>query len=130
MSCRLYWISETVAEESHPQPYRVDPPWTNIKLVDLFTLVGTGLSLVCCLVIRGSTGDFLLCQYFSGVVSQPRVLQLSQNVSVESSSLTHHRPYSRFVCSLCGFIDGLGKPSCGPLQKLGPGRGLDPVKLV
>ena len=25
----------------------------NIKLVDLFKLVGTGLNLVCCLVIRG-----------------------------------------------------------------------------
>ena len=30
----------------------------NIKLVDLFKLVGTGLSLVCCLVIRGSTDFF------------------------------------------------------------------------
>ena len=29
------------------------------KLVDLFKLVGTGLSLVYCLVIRGSTGGFL-----------------------------------------------------------------------
>ena len=26
----------------------------NIKLVELFKLVGAGLSLVCCLVIRGS----------------------------------------------------------------------------
>ena len=32
--------------------------------------------------------------YFSGVVSHPGVLQVSQHVSVESSSLTHHRPYS------------------------------------
>ena len=32
----------------------------NIKLVDLFKLVGTELSLVCCLVIRGSNGGFLL----------------------------------------------------------------------
>ena len=30
----------------------------NIKLGDLFKLVGTGLSLVCCLAIRGSTGGF------------------------------------------------------------------------
>ena len=32
----------------------IDGP--NIKLVDLFKLVGTGLNLVCCFVIRGSTG--------------------------------------------------------------------------
>ena len=66
----------------------------NIKLVDLFKLVGTGHSLVCCLVIRGSTGGCFFLQYFSGVVSHPRVLQVSQYVSIESSSLTHHRPYS------------------------------------
>ena len=35
------------------------------------------------------------------VVSHPRVLLVSQYVSVESSSLTHHRPYSWFVCPLC-----------------------------
>ena len=62
----------------------------NIKLVDLFKLVGTGS----CLVIRGSTGGFLLLQYFSGVVLHPRVLQVSQYASVESSSLTYPRPYS------------------------------------
>ena len=28
----------------------------NIKLVELFKLVGTGLNLVCCLVIWGLTG--------------------------------------------------------------------------
>ena len=39
------------------------------KLVELFNLVGAGLRLVCCLVIRGSTGGFVLLQYFSGVVS-------------------------------------------------------------
>ena len=66
----------------------------NIKLVDLFKLVGTGLSVVCCLVIRGSTGGFLLLRYFNGIVSHPGILQVSQYVSVESSSLTHHRPYS------------------------------------
>ena len=66
----------------------------NIKLVDLFRLVGTGLSLVCCLVIRGLTGSFLLLRYFSGIVAHPGVLQVSQYVSVESSSLTHHRPCS------------------------------------
>ena len=43
----------------------------NIKLADLFKLVGTGLSRVCCLVIRGSTGGFLLLRYFSGIVSHP-----------------------------------------------------------
>ena len=31
-------------------------------------LVGTGLSFVCCLVIRGSTGGFHLLWYFSGIV--------------------------------------------------------------
>ena len=62
----------------------------NIKHADLFKLVGTGL--VCCLVIRGSTGGFLLRQYFSYVVSHPRVLQVAQYVSVESPSLTHHMP--------------------------------------
>ena len=66
----------------------------SIKLVDLFQLVGTGLSLVFCLVIRGSTGGFLLLRYFSGIVSHPGVLRVSQYVSVESLSLTHNRPYS------------------------------------
>ena len=65
-----------------------------IKLVDLFKLIVTGLSLVYCLVIRDSADGFVLLKYFSGVVSHPRVLQVSQYVSVESSSLTHHRPYS------------------------------------
>ena len=57
-------------------------------------LLGTGLSLVCCLVIWGSTGGFLLLRYFSGIVSHPGDLRVSQYVSVESSSLTHRRPYS------------------------------------
>ena len=65
----------------------------NIKLVDLFKLVRTGLSLVCCLVIGGSAGFFVLLWYFSGIVSHPGVLWVSQYVSVESLSLTHHRPY-------------------------------------
>ena len=47
----------------------------NIKLVDLFKLVRTGLSLVCCLVILGSIGGFLLLRYFSGIVSHPGILQ-------------------------------------------------------
>ena len=51
-------------------------------------------TLVCCLAIRGSTGGFLLLRYSRGVVSHPKVLQMSQYVYVESSSLTHHRPYS------------------------------------
>ena len=50
----------------------------NIKLVALFKMVGTRLSLVCFSVSQGSTGGFLLLQYFSGVVSYPRVLQMSQ----------------------------------------------------
>ena len=49
----------------------------NIKLVDLFNLVGTGRSHVFCLVIRGSTGGFPLLKYCSDVVSHPRV-QVSQ----------------------------------------------------
>ena len=63
----------------------------NIKLVDLFKLVGTGPSLVCCLVIRGSAGGFLLLRNFSDIVSHTGVLQVSQYVSAESASLTHHR---------------------------------------
>ena len=66
----------------------------SMMLIDLFKLVGTGLSLVCCLVIRGSAGGFLLHRYFSGIISHPGVLRVSQHVSIESSSLTHHRPYS------------------------------------
>ena len=61
----------------------------------------TGLSFVCCLVIRGLTGGFLLLRYFSSIVSHPGVLQVSQNVPVESSSLTHHRPHSCFVWIKC-----------------------------
>ena len=57
-------------------------------------MVGTGLSLDCCFVMRGSTGGFLLLQYFSEIVSHPGVLRVSQYVSVESSSLTPHRLYS------------------------------------
>ena len=62
--------------------------------VDLFKLVWTGLNLFCCLVIRGSTCGFAMLQYFSYVVTYLRVLLVSQYVSVEFSSLTHHRPYS------------------------------------
>ena len=68
--------------------------WAHVKLADLFKLVGTELSLVCCLVIQGLTGGFRLLRYFSGIVSQPGVLRVPPYVSVESSSLTHHRPYS------------------------------------
>ena len=73
---------------------RASDSMINIKLADLFKLVGIGLSLVYCLVIRSSTGGFLLLRYFSGIVSHPGVLRVSQYVSVESSSLTHHSPYS------------------------------------
>ena len=66
----------------------------NIKLVELFKLVGAGLSLLCCFVIRDSTGGFLLLLDFSGVISHPRCLRVSQFVvSVESSSLADHKPY-------------------------------------
>ena len=66
----------------------------HIKLVDLFKLVWPGLNLVRCLVIQGSTGGFLLLRYFSVINTHPGVLRASQYVSVESSSVTHHRPYS------------------------------------
>ena len=54
--------------------------WSNIKQVELFKLVGAGLSLVCCYVIRGSTGGFLLLRYFSSVVLHHRDLQVLQYV--------------------------------------------------
>ena len=41
-------------------------------------LDGAGHSLVCCLVIWGSTGGFLFLRYFIGVVLHPRDLQVSQ----------------------------------------------------
>ena len=109
----------------------------NIKLVDLFQLVGTGLSLVCCLVIRGSTGVFFcfvflfffffffffcLLHYFSGVVSHPRVAQVSLHVSVESSSLTHqdliHDLFVPYVDSLMGKETFMQTKCVEPLQKL------------
>ena len=43
----------------------------NIKLVDLFKLVGSGLSLVCCLVIRGSTGGFSFAPVFQWYCVKP-----------------------------------------------------------
>ena len=66
--------------------------------VELFKLGGAGLSLVCCLLIKGSTGGFLLLKDFSVVIAHPIDLQVSQyGVSVESSYLTYHMPYSGFV---------------------------------
>ena len=59
-----------------------------IKLVEAFTLVGAGLSLVCCLAIRALAGGLLLLRYFNGVVWHHRDLQGSQYVvSVEFPSL-------------------------------------------
>ena len=53
------------------------------------------LTFVGCLVLRGSTAGFPLPRYFSGIVLHPWVLQVPQYVvSVVSSSLTPHRPYS------------------------------------
>ena len=62
----------------------------------VFQLIRTGVSLVCYLVIRCSTGGFLFLRFFfSVVVSHPMDLQVSRYVvSYESSYLTHHRPYS------------------------------------
>ena len=62
----------------------IDGP--NIKLVDLFKFVGTGLSLVCCLVIWVSTGGFLcsgISVVFFHILGFSRYV--SQYVSVESS---------------------------------------------
>ena len=53
----------------------------------LFILFGFGWDFfVCCLAHRGSTGDSLLLQIFSGVVWQFRDLQLSRNTVHPSSS--------------------------------------------
>ena len=42
--------------------------------------------------VQGSAGCFLLLRYFSGVVSHPRDLYVSQYVvSVQTSSMIHHR---------------------------------------
>ena len=47
---------------------------TTCTLFKLASKVGPrSISLVCCLVIRGSTGGFLLLRCFSGIVSHPRV---------------------------------------------------------
>ena len=54
--------------------------------------------------------------------SHPRVLQVSQNVSVESSSLTHHRPYHDlfvpYVDSLIGEEIFMRTKCFEPLQML------------
>ena len=42
-----------------------------VELKSLLQYGLSGISRVCCLVIRGSTGDFPLLRYFSGIVSQP-----------------------------------------------------------
>ena len=90
-----------------------------IFLIGLPNTLGAGLSLVCCLVLRGSTGGFHLLQDFIGVVSQPRGLRESQYVVyVKSSSLTHHRPYSSFVCFPMGNKTFMPTSCLELLQKL------------
>ena len=79
----------------------------NIKLVELFKLAGTGLRLVCCLVIWGTTGGFLLLRYFIGVVSHPWDLNVSQYVVSVESSYQMFRTTSK-----------------------AKGEGLDPIKLI
>ena len=77
--------------------------------------------------------NFLIAEFISGIVSHPRVLQVSQYVSVESSSLTHHRPYSWFVCSLYWFIDKLEYLHADQMFwtiEEAKGEGLDPTKHV
>ena len=65
----------------------------NIKLVE--SLKFSGWTRSCLLLGRSGFNWCLLLQDFSGVVSQPSGLRVSQYVvSVESSSLNHHRPYS------------------------------------
>ena len=73
-------VINPITVDSFASLYNCTPAWScirlndgpNIKLVDSFKLVGTGLSLVCCLVIHGSTGGFHLLRYFSVVVSHHR----------------------------------------------------------
>ena len=96
-------------------------------------MIGTGLSLVCCLIIRSSTGGFHLLRYFIGVVLHPRILQVSQYVSIETSSLTHHMPYLCFVYFLCRFIDELENLHFDKMFRTtteAKGVGSDQVKLV
>ena len=67
--------------------------------VKLLVLVGTGLSLVYCLVIRDSTGGFLLLQYFSGVVLHP--IDLRCHITLFLSS-----PHLKFIIGLiCDLFD-------------------------
>ena len=99
----------------------------------IMSMIGTGVSLVCCLIIRSLTGGFHLLRYFIGVVLHPRILQVSQYVSIETSSLIHHRPYSCFVYSLCRFIDGLENMHVDKMFRPtteAKGEGSDQVKLV
>ena len=56
-------------------------------LFDLFKLVRTGVSIVCCLVIWGSTDAFLLLRYFSGVDFHPRERQGCHNAFLSSPHL-------------------------------------------
>ena len=64
------------------------------QYIKLVKMVWAGLSLACFLVIPDSSGSYLFLRYFSGVVRQPKDLQVSQHVvPVESSFLTHHRSY-------------------------------------
>ena len=95
----------------------------SIKLVELFELVGAGLILS----VAWSFGVQLVVSFCSGIsvvlFYHPRNLEMSQYVvSVESSSLIHHSPYSRFIVS---YVDSMmGKetfiwPKCiEPLQNL------------
>ena len=57
--------------------------YTNFKTGPRFfetpCIYTTGLSLVCCLVIRGSASGFLLLRYFSDVDSHPNGYLQGQN---------------------------------------------------
>ena len=62
------FIHRTPWHWKRTQGHRTIRPHPVMKPVKLFHLVGTGLSFVCCLVTRVSTGGFLLLLCFSGVV--------------------------------------------------------------
>ena len=59
----------------------------SVESSSLTQLVGAGLSLVCCLVYRGSTGGFLLLTEVSGCVSQTRDLRCHNTLFLSSPRL-------------------------------------------
>ena len=66
-----------------------------------FGAVGARLSLVFCVVIRSSTGGFLLLRYLSVDVWYHRDLQVSQYVVSDESSFPVHHSISRNLFVFC-----------------------------